>query len=78
MYFKIRKADGKIMHLTPGPETCKKWHLTRDKNGVIDEIRCFALHHQSKCKDCCLTRTIQNRIRRKTSCKVFKKLKESQ
>jgi len=75
MYFKIRKADDRVIYLTPGPETCKKWHLTRDENRVIDEVKCFALRKQPKCKYCCLVHTIQNRIRRKTSCKVVKKLK---
>jgi len=65
MYFKIRKADGKVIHRTPGPETCNKRHLTRDKNGVIDEVQCFALRKQPKCKNCWLANAIGTPAKRK-------------
>ena len=43
MYFKIKKANDQIINVGLDQPSCNKWHLTRDKNGVIDEVKCFAL-----------------------------------
>jgi len=75
MYFKIRKANDQVVFFSCGPAGCNKWHTVVDDNGVFDAIRCFALRRKPKCKNCRLAHTIQSRIRRKTSCKVVKKLK---
>ena len=58
MYFKIRKADDRVIYLTPGPQTCGKWRVTKDENGAIDEVKCFASRRQPKCRNCCLVPTI--------------------
>ena len=77
MYFKIKKSDDQSIYLGLGQPSCNKWHIVVGENGGFDAIECFALRRQPKCKNCWLANTIQNRIRRKTSCKVVKKLRRS-
>ena len=74
MYFKVRKADGRVINLIPGPETCKKWHVTTDGNGSMDEIRCFSSRRQKKCKNCWLAYTVV-REKRKQGCENIRRLK---
>ena len=77
MYFKIRKANDRLMCLSPSPTDCNKWHIVFDENEAIGAVRCFALRRLPKCKNCRLATTIRSRSRRKINRKMVRKLKRS-
>lgn len=51
MTMKFKKADGRIFHL-PMKINCKKFRTTKEKDGFIETVKCYAQKDKTKCKTC--------------------------
>ena len=51
MAMKFKKADGRIFYL-PMKINCKKFKTKIDKDGFIEDVKCYARKDKTKCKTC--------------------------